>query len=395
MMQLTGLPGIATSGKGVFFKELNPPRCAEYIIGIDCDDDGGSREDAQHLARRLITEFPDCTVRLATPVKSEDKKGYDWNDALIAAGTDDHKKLGQLILNAPTFEANGEEVGGTAADRINALAMLDAVVYDQQRKQAAKQLGIRSKVLDQEVAKCRTEQLDQVGLYPHWTVEPAAESIDTGQLLQAITKQINRYVATLGNRAIVPALFVMNTWVHEQATHSPLLIATSAEPDSGKTTLVGVMSFLSYRALLSVNISGPVLFRSIEKWQPTFTIDEADTALADNTDLKAVVNSGWTRGQAVIRCDPETHEPRAYSTFAPKILAMKKDGGRVKLPDTTISRAIVIELKRKTGSESVADFDHNDNEDLARLRCQLLMTMPTVCIRRIRKRFLASTIVCG
>ena len=36
MMQLTGLPGIATGGKG-FFKDLDPPRCTEFIIAVDAD----------------------------------------------------------------------------------------------------------------------------------------------------------------------------------------------------------------------------------------------------------------------------------------------------------------------------------------------------------------------
>src|SRR5262249_42333086 len=75
-----------------------------------------------------------------------------------------------------------------------------------------------------------------------------------------------------------------------------------------------------------------------------------------------------TRGQSVIRCDPETNEPRPYSTFSPKAVGMK---GR-KLPDTTLSRAIVIELKRKLPGEEADDFQHIDNDGLAKLRRQCL-----------------------
>jgi Protein of unknown function (DUF3631) len=145
------------------------------------------------------------------------------------------------------------------------------------------------------------------------------------------------------------------------------LLATSAEANSGKSTLLGLLGFLVRQALLSVSIRGPALFRSIEKWGPTFVIDEADTSLVNNDDLKEVVNSGWTRGQRVIRCDPETHDPRPYSTFCPKAIGMK---GR-KLPDTTLSRTIIIEMKRKLPNETVADFDHLDDDGLARLRRQL------------------------
>jgi hypothetical protein len=125
------------------------------------------------------------------------------------------------------------------------------------------------------------------------------------------------------------------------------------------------------RPLQSVDISGPALFRSITKWQPTLIVDEADDTLADNPDLRSVINSGWTRGQGVIRCHPDTHEPELFSTFAPKIVAMK---GR-NLPDTTLSRSIIITMKPRRASdpkEHAADFNHLDNETFARLRSQLM-----------------------
>jgi putative DNA primase/helicase len=179
---------------------------------------------------------------------------------------------------------------------------------------------------------------------------------------------LKRYVVMTVDQMLVVALWIIFTWLHEKiAVHSPLLLVTSPQANSGKSTLLGVISFLARRALQSVSISGPALFRSIEKWQPTFVIDEADTVLVHNEDLKEVVNSGWTRGQCVIRCDPDTHEPRPYSTFAPKAIGMK---GR-KLPDTTLSRAIIVAIKRKRPDEMTADFDHLDTEDFARLRQQI------------------------
>jgi putative DNA primase/helicase len=101
---------------------------------------------------------------------------------------------------------------------------------------------------------------------------------------------------------------------------------------------------------------------------PSFVLDEFDTSLVNNMDLREVVNSGWTKGQCVIRCDPDSHEPRPYSTFAPKALGMK---GR-KLPDTTLSRALIVALKRKLPDETAADFDNLDSEELAQLRQRLL-----------------------
>jgi putative DNA primase/helicase len=187
-------------------------------------------------------------------------------------------------------------------------------------------------------------------------------------MFRALVARIRRHVVLTPEQAAAIALWIMFTWVHEVAVHSPIVLVSSAEPNSGKSTLLGLIGFLACRTLLSTSITGPALFRSIETWRPTFVLDEADTAFANNQDLKEVVNSGWTRGQSVPRCDPVTYEVRAYSTFAPKAIGMK---GR-KPPDTTLSRSILIELKRKLPNETVQDFRHIDDEELATPRRQCL-----------------------
>jgi hypothetical protein len=161
----------------------------------------------------------------------------------------------------------------------------------------------------------------------------------------------------------------MMTWVHERAAiHSPMLLVTSPEANSGKSTLLGVINFMVRRPLPTVGITAAALYRSITKWQPTIIVDEADTAFVDNEDLRLVINSGWTRGQGVVRCEPETNEPQQFSTFCPKIIGLK---GK-KLPDTTLTRAIIIEMKRKLPTETVSDFQYIDDDEFAELRCRLL-----------------------
>ena len=113
--------------------------------------------------------------------------------------------------------------------------------------------------------------------------------------------------------------------------------------------------------------SPAALYRSIEKWQPSFVIDECDEAFVNNPELRQVINSGWTRGQGVVRCDPDTNEPRKFSTFTAKALASK---GR-NVPDTILSRAILITQKRRTRGEHVAHFAHIDDDGFVRLRSQL------------------------
>src|SRR5262249_21531359 len=142
------------------------------------------------------------------------------------------------------------------------------------------------------------------------------------------------------------------------------LLATSAEANSGKTTLVNLVGFMAPRGMPCVGISEAALFRGLEKYEPTLIIDEADTILVDNEPLRSVINSGWTRGSSVLRCIGDDSTPHPFPTFGPKAIGMK---GR-KLPDTTLSRCIIIEIKRKKASERAEHFRHVDDEGLAELR---------------------------
>ena len=222
--------------------------------------------------------------------------------------------------------------------------------YARARKPAAKQLGITVGALDKAVDEHRKQHEGESTLpvWSHWDVKSWSEPVDSERLLRALIGRIQKHVVLTADQALVVGLWVMFTWVHEKAAvHSPILLVTSPEPNCGKSTLLGVVGYLVRRSLVSVSIKGPALFRSIEKWQPTFVVDEADTAFANNDDLKEVVNSGWTRGQSVVRCDPKTYDPSPFSTFAPKAIGMK---GR-NLPDTTVSRAVIVEMHRKLPGE--------------------------------------------
>jgi S1-C subfamily serine protease len=75
------------------------------------------------------------------------------------------------------------------------------------------------------------------------------------------------------------ALWIMMAWAHPGAAiYSPILMVTSAEANSGKTTLLGLVGSLVPRSLLSVGVSEAALYRSIELWNPTIIANEFDYA---------------------------------------------------------------------------------------------------------------------
>jgi putative DNA primase/helicase len=94
------------------------------------------------------------------------------------------------------------------------------------------------------------------------------------------------------------------------------------------------------------------LFRSVEKWTATLLIDEADSFLMGNDELRGVLNSGHRRDTAkVIRPAGDEHEPRVFSTWGAKAIAQIG-----KLPATLEDRAIVLQMKRKNPGEPVEWF---------------------------------------
>jgi putative DNA primase/helicase len=135
---------------------------------------------------------------------------------------------------------------------------------------------------------------------------------------------------------------------------SPILALTSPEKRCGKTTALDLLSKLSHKAMPASNISPAAVFRSIDAWSPCLLIDEADTFLSENEELRGVLNSGHTRATAfVVRNVGDDHQPRQFSTWGAKAIA--KIGT---LPDTLADRSIVVELRRRLPSERVQKLRH-------------------------------------
>lgn len=262
-------------------------------------------------------------------------------------------------LDALTLEKDAEATFAS-------LANLSPGAYGRKRKDLAEELGIPASLLDAEWNERRKAQSgNSTAMFEE--VEPWLEPVDGAELLSAITARFKRHVVFSDHAAHTVALWTAFAWSHDAHVHSPLLLITSPEPNSGKSTLLGVLRFLAPRPLSSVEISPAVLYRIMERWRPTLIIDEADDIFSDNTELRSVINSGWTRGSGVPRCNPDTLEPELFNTFGPKAIGAK---GK-KLPDTTQTRAIVIEMVRKRSGEKVDDFEHVDDDEFRTLRQKL------------------------
>ncbi len=188
-------------------------------------------------------------------------------------------------------------------------------------------------------------------------LEPSSELVDGAILLNALTAAIRRYVVLEGGAAEAVALWVLHTHALEAFLISPRLAITSVAMRSGKTTLVDVLSLLVRSALTTVNATAAAIFRLVHACQPTILIDEADTFLTKNSDLRGILNSGYRRNSAfVIRADG------IHSTWAPVAVALI---GR--LPATLEDRSVLVRLKRRRPDEPISTFRFDQTEELRQL----------------------------
>jgi hypothetical protein len=249
---------------------------------------------------------------------------------------------------------------------IKRLATLTPIEYERERKQAAEKLGInRLNALDSMVKAARAENSDTKGQGRPLElplIEPWPEPINGADLLDDICDAVKRYLVLPDGSAEALALWAVHTHAFECFTHSPRLAITSPEKQCGKTTTLDVLGELVARPLSTSNATTAAIFRTIEKAKPTLLIDEADTFLGENEELRGVLNAGHRRGGQIIRTVGDDHEPRQFSTFTPAAIAMI---GR--LPDTLEDRSVSIALRRRRPTEKVQQFRSDRVQDLKQL----------------------------
>ncbi|MGP8155152.1 MAG: DUF3631 domain-containing protein [Smithella sp.] len=186
------------------------------------------------------------------------------------------------------------------------------------------------------------------------------------ELLNDLYAVIKKHIILTHNALVAIALWIVLTYCYDSFRILPKLAITSPEKRCGKTTLLEILDGLANKALLASNITPSAIFRTIEKHRPCLLIDEADTFLKDNNELRGILNSGHTKKSAfVIRTNPETLEPERFSTWGPQAISLIGA-----LPDTISDRSIAIKMERKTVSEKVQKVSIGFDENHLPLRCR-------------------------
>lgn len=261
----------------------------------------------------------------------------------------------------------GDELQKTdAISEVLAIIDLDAITREQERNRIADQYGISKGAIDKYIKEIKKREKTGGTTEIVSEVEPAVDRIEGDKLLSAIKAVLRTYVI-LPTGVVEPiSAWVLLTYCYDAFRILPMLGIVSPVKRCGKTTLLEVLQGLTNKGLTASNISPAAVFRTIEKYSPTLLVDEADTFIKDNEELRGVLNSGHTRsGAYVIRVQGDDHEPVKFSTWGPKAIAMICQTSS-SLPDTIEDRSVVVSLRRKAPGETVArigvDFEQECDE---------------------------------
>jgi len=182
--------------------------------------------------------------------------------------------------------------------------------------------------------------------------EPWPEVVDGSALLDDITAILRRFIVLPPHAAEAVSLWILHACALQAFPISPLLVVNSPEKRSGKTLLLEVISYLLVKRLFASNITPATLFRVVDKYTPCLLIDEADTFLRDNDELRGILNASHRKVFAyVLRTVGDEHEPTMFVTWCAKAIALIG-----KLPGTLEDRSILIPMRRRGPGERVERF---------------------------------------
>jgi hypothetical protein len=258
--------------------------------------------------------------------------------------------LGRTGILALTEQSGIDEVEGALRRLRRELMGADALREAAVRAEATKHLmgiGIQAPAQLINAALARPDQEDETHGIAFSEPEPWNYPVDGASLLDEIASTLCRFLVLPLNEIEAIALWILHTYAVDATSICPILIIKSAEKRCGKTLLLELLLNLVFRPLPASNITAASLFRAIEKYKPTLLLDEADTFLHNNDEMKGIINSGYRSSSSyVVRTVGDDFEPKLFNTFGPKAIA------QIDTPQETImDRGIIIEMRRKKPDE--------------------------------------------
>jgi len=296
----------------------------------------------------------------------------------IEDSSDGQDPIAELLtpLNDLTSKAPLTKVEEALRSLVSTLNGADPLRYATVREAAIRKLdtvGVNSpaRLIDAALQNGQSGKSDQQQGRPvsFDDPEPWLEPMDGSAMLDGIVTTLKRFVIFPPNAVGTVALWILHAHALEAFSISPLLAINSAEKQSGKTTLLDIISHLVPRRLFASSITSSVLFRTVDEHKPSLLIDEADTFIAEHDELRGILNASHCKDtSSVLRSVGDHYETRMFATWCPKAIALIG-----KLPATLEDRSILVTMKRKGRNEKREKFVADREKDGLRILKRKIM----------------------
>lgn len=188
--------------------------------------------------------------------------------------------------------------------------------------------------------------------------------VDGAALLGDLRTFIGRFCVFPDDHCLTAVtLWAAHAHMVEHFHTTPRLALLSPEPASGKTRVLEVLNLLVPGSMLCLSPSSAAVFRKMNQQQVTLLMDETDTVFQKrgkddtNEDLRALLNAGYKRGATIPRCVGPKHDVIDFLVFVAVALA-----GLGNLPDTIMSRSVIIRMRRRAPREQVESFRSREQD---------------------------------
>ncbi|MER5414356.1 DUF3631 domain-containing protein [Streptomyces virginiae] len=188
--------------------------------------------------------------------------------------------------------------------------------------------------------------------------EQAPEGAAVLDAVEAFHRRFNVFPSEAAYVAV--ALWDAHAHLLEAFDATPRIAFLSPEPGSGKSRALEIVETLVPSPMVAVNASPAALFRAVSggEGRPTILFDEIDTVFGpkagENEELRGFINAGHRRSGVTYRCVSDGAGNQSVVGF-PSYCALAV-AGLGNLPDTILTRSVVIRMRRRARSEKVEPF---------------------------------------
>ena len=189
------------------------------------------------------------------------------------------------------------------------------------------------------------------------------EKVEVGslaRLLDDVHSFLGRFVIYPSKEAHdAHVLWIAHTHIMDAWESTPRIAFLSPEPASGKTRALEVSELLVPNPVEAINVTPAYLFRKVgdDSAKPTILFDEIDTVFGpkakENEEIRGLLNAGHRRGAVAGRC--VVHGKTVTTEDIPAYCAVAL-AGLGWLPDTLMSRSIILRMRRRGPHEKVMPF---------------------------------------